>query len=84
MIRLTGRRHLRDTFRRLRRNARLTQAQLGDKLYVHHSTIRFREAGRVHFTFDAAQQTARVFGYDVALIPQRHPGARPTGTGWPA
>lgn len=26
---------------------------------------------------------AHVLGFDVALIPLRHPGARPTGTGWP-
>lgn len=38
---------------------------------------------RVLAQFDAAHPTAVAQLADVALVPARHPGARPTGTGWP-
>jgi transcriptional regulator with XRE-family HTH domain len=78
------RHHLRAAFRQMRHNRKLTQRQLAERLRAHPRTIGYRESGQNHFDFDAIQQTARAFGYDVALVPQRHPGARPTGTGWPA
>lgn len=81
---IASRQHLRNAFREMRKNRRLTQAQLAERLNVHHRTVAYRESGKNHFDFDVIRQTAAVFGYTVALIPQRHPGARDTGTGWPA
>lgn len=79
-----SRQHLRTSFRRMRLNRRLTQAKLAERLHVHHRTVAYRESGRSHLDADAILQTAHALGYAVALIPQRHPGARDTGTGWPA
>lgn len=76
------RRHLAASFREMRLNRKLTQQQLGVRLHVHQHTVSYRESGSL-LDVDAALRTAHVFGYDLALIPKRHPGARPTGTGWP-
>lgn len=81
---IASRQHLRNALREMRENRKLTQAQLAERLHVHHRTIAYRESGKSHMDYDMIRQTADVFGYDVALIPQRHPGARDTGTGWPA
>ena len=81
---ITDRRHLRATFRHMRQNRRLTQTQLAEQLHVAPKTVGYRESGRTHLDIDAVLQTANAFGYDVALLPQRCPDSRPTGTGWPA
>lgn len=77
------RRHLAAEFRRMRLNRKLTQHDLAQRLYVHQHTISVRE-NHARLDLAAIIDTAAVFGYDLALVPSRHPGARPTGTGWPA
>jgi DNA-binding XRE family transcriptional regulator len=79
---IVDRHHLRTEFRVMRINRKLTQRELGARLHVHQHTVSYREGGSL-LDVDAALRTAAVFGYDLALIPKRHPGARPTGTGWP-
>lgn len=78
------RHHLRVAFREMRRNRKLSQSQLAAQLHLSKNAIVYRESGRFHMDIDAVLRTASVFGYNVALIPERHPGARDTGTGWPA
>jgi len=77
------RRHLAKSFKRMRLTRKLTQRELAERLYVHQHTISVRES-HARLDLDAIIDTAHVFGYEVALVPQRHPGARSTGTGWPA
>lgn len=77
------RRHLASAFREMRINRRLTQHQLAKRLFVHQHTVSERE-NHARFDLESTLRTAAEFGYDVALLPKRHPGARPTGTGWPA
>jgi DNA-binding XRE family transcriptional regulator len=78
-----NRHHLRTAFRGMRLNRRLSQAQLATRLHVSTKAISYRETGRYQFDLDVVLQTAREFGYDVALLPSRSPHHRPTGTGWP-
>jgi transcriptional regulator with XRE-family HTH domain len=77
----------RRSLRRLREDLGLTQKQLAARLHVGANTISYRESGRVGLTAEALVQTAHLLGHDVVLIPHQvagtHPGARPTGTGWP-
>jgi DNA-binding XRE family transcriptional regulator len=80
---IIDRRHLAKAFRQMRITRKLTQRQLADRLCVHQHTISTRE-NRAQLDITAAFETAHAFGYAVALVPLRHPGARPTGTGWPA
>ena len=77
------RRHLAAEFRRMRINRKLSQRELAERLFVHQHTVCSREL-HARIDLDATLRTAAAFGYQVALIPARHPGARPTGTGWPA
>jgi transcriptional regulator with XRE-family HTH domain len=77
------RRHLAASFRQMRINRKLTQRQLAERLHVTSKAVGYRE-GRALLDVDVVLETAAVFGYDLALIPKRHPDARPTGTGWPA
>ena len=69
--------------RELRREAGIRPLQIAQRLHISRSGVFKREAAHGIPTA-ALIDTARVFGYDVALVPSRHPGARPTGTGWPA
>jgi transcriptional regulator with XRE-family HTH domain len=41
------------------------------------------ETGKNVPAVDTLRKVADVFGFDLALMPKRHPGARSTGTGWP-
>lgn len=77
------RRQLAIEFRRMRIARKLTQHQLAQRLFVHQHTISVRE-NHARLDVGAVIETAAAFGYHVALVPSRHPGARPTGTGWPA
>jgi transcriptional regulator with XRE-family HTH domain len=79
-----NRQHLRTAFRGMRLNRRLSQAQLAQRLHVSTKAISYRESGRHQLDLDVVLETAREFGYDVALLPARSPRRRPTGTGWPA
>jgi DNA-binding XRE family transcriptional regulator len=76
-------RHLAASFREMRINRKLTQRQLAERLHVHQHTVSYREGGAL-LDVGVALETAAAFGYDLALVPKRHPDARPTGTGWPA
>lgn len=71
-------------FRHLRETAGLSRRQLAARLFVSMVTVGGRERGTKGYDADALIDTAHVLGFRVALIPQRHPGARDTGTGWPA
>jgi transcriptional regulator with XRE-family HTH domain len=83
-----ARTHARRALRRLREDLGITQKQLAALLHVATYTVRYRENGRIGITTEALVQTAHTLGHDVVLIPHQvastHPGARPTGTGWPA
>lgn len=84
MITILSSRHAGEVFRQLRRARALTRPALARLLRVSPRTIEDRETFRNGIPTDGLIDTAAVFGFDVALIPARHPGARPTGTGWPA
>lgn len=84
MITILSRRHAAQLFRHLRETRHLTRRAVADRLFVSAKTVANRERGELGMTTDVLLDTAHVFGYAVALVPQRHPGARPTGTGWPA
>lgn len=83
MITLLSERHAARLFRYFREQAGLTRRELARRLFVTGTTISKREQGAHGYATDVLIDTAHVLGYTVALIPQRHPGARPTGTGWP-
>lgn len=84
MITIVSRRHVATLFRRMRLYREMTQIELGRIVHADRKTIRDREVHRLGLSTETLLDTAAVFGFDVALVPQRHPGARPTGTGWPA
>jgi transcriptional regulator with XRE-family HTH domain len=82
MITLTRERHLGRLLRDLRRDAGLTLRQLGAQAHVSKSAVSKREVNR-SVTTAALIDHAHVLGFDLALIPKRQRGSRPTGTGWP-
>jgi predicted transcriptional regulator len=84
VITLLSSRHAGQVFRHLRRAFGITQPALARQLHVSPRTIEDRESHRNGIPTDGLIDTAACFGFAVALIPQRHPGARNTGTGWPA
>lgn len=84
MITILSERHASRLFRYLREQRQLTRRELGKRLFVSNVTVGNRELGIRGIPTDALIDTAHVLGYAVALVPQRHPGARDTGTGWPA
>lgn len=77
-------RHLGQLFRHFRDTRGLTQQQLADRLWLNVKTIAHREVGKQQMLVGELLRTAGAFDYDVVLQKRRHPGARPTGTGWPA
>jgi transcriptional regulator with XRE-family HTH domain len=83
VIHLVGDRHTIAVLRDLRRSRGLTQRELGRRVHVTAKAITYRESGRRRLFSDVLFETAAVLGFDIALIPKRHPDARPTGTGWP-
>jgi transcriptional regulator with XRE-family HTH domain len=83
VITLTAERRLGPLLRRLRLDAGLTVRQAAALMHVSRSAVAKREASHGMPT-DTFAHAAHVLGFDLALIPRRHPGARPTGTGWPA
>lgn len=84
MITILSERHAARLFRHFRQQLGLTRRELAKRLFVSNVTVGNRETGTRGYATDALIDTAHVLGFVVALIPQRHPGARPTGTGWPA
>lgn len=84
MITIPHSRYARMLLRHLREAAGLTRRDLAARLFVSNSTVGNREHGSRGYDTDALIDTAHVLGYAVALVPLRHPGARNTGTGWPA
>ena len=84
MITIPNDRHLGQLVRRLRLRAGLSQTELGRRLYMSKGGVSKREIGARAMTAGALIESAHAVGFDVALVPSRHPGARPTGTGWPA
>ncbi len=83
MITLTNQRHAGLILRHLRTRQQLTTRALAARLFVRHTTVSNREIGARDITLQALIDMAYCLGFDVALIPARHAGARPTGTGWP-
>lgn len=84
MITILSERHAARLLRHFREQAGLTRREVGKRLFVSGTTVAKREQGAHGYATDALIDTAHVLGYAVALVPQRHPGARDTGTGWPA
>lgn len=84
MITILSGRHAGQLFRHLRAYHEMSQRELGWRIQTDQRTISARESGHGGMLTDALIDTAAIFGFNLALIPQRHPGARPTGTGWPA
>jgi transcriptional regulator with XRE-family HTH domain len=84
VITILSERHAARLFRHFRETARITRRDLARRLFVTGTTVAKRENGEHGYATDALIDTAHVLGFAVALVPQRHPGARPTGTGWPA
>jgi transcriptional regulator with XRE-family HTH domain len=70
--------------RRLRKREGLTLEQLGARVHLTRKGVWNRELNSRAITAGALLDTAHALGFTVALVPQRHPGARDTGTGWPA
>jgi transcriptional regulator with XRE-family HTH domain len=83
VIPLTTDRQIGPTLRELRHNAGLSLRQLSQLASLSASGIQKRERSTAGYVGILIEHV-RPLGYAVALIPQRHPGARPTGTGWPA
>lgn len=84
MITILSDRNLGALFRRLRLANGLTMEQLGARVHISKKGVSNREHHGRAVTAGALIETANALGYTVALVPARHPGARPTGTGWPA
>lgn len=84
MITILSERYAARLLRHLRETAHLTRRELARRLFVTGSTVAKRENGEHGMATDVLIDTAHVLGFDLALVPSRHPGARPTGTGWPA
>lgn len=84
MIVVRSGRHAAQLVRHLRERAGLTRRQAAARLFVSHKTVCNREHAARSLSTDDLIDHAHISGYDVALVPARHPGARPTGTGWPA
>lgn len=83
MILIRNSQHLARVLRHLRETAGMTRRDLANRLFVSGTTIGYRERGRFGWDTDSTIDAAHIFRHDLALIPQRRPGVRPTGTGWP-
>jgi transcriptional regulator with XRE-family HTH domain len=83
VITIRNSQHLARVLRHLRENAGITRRDLASRLFVTARTIAYREHGTHSWDTDSTIDTANIFGFEVALVPARRPGVRPTGTGWP-
>jgi transcriptional regulator with XRE-family HTH domain len=84
MIVIPNERYAARLLQHLREQLGLTRRDMARRLFVSNVTVANREYGTRGIATDALIDHAHVLGFAVALVPQRHPGARPTGTGWPA
>lgn len=84
MITIRNSRHLARVIRHLRETTHMSRRGLAGRLFISPKSLGDRETFRRGWDTDSTIDVARVFGFDVALVPARHPGARSTGTGWPA
>lgn len=84
MITIASSRHAARLFRHLREQLHLSRREVAARLFVSAKTVENRELSIRAIIADEAIDHAHVLGFAVALVPQRHPGTRPTGTGWPA
>lgn len=84
MIAIRSERHAAELFQHLRHGRGWRPEDLAARIYVSPRTIRGRERGDQGYTGTTLIDTARAFGFTVALLPAGEPGRRPTGTGWPA
>lgn len=82
MITLTAPRQIGPALRRIRKQCGITVNQLVVGSFLTRSCVYRRESTGAISSASLIDH-AHVLGFDLALIPQRHPGARPTGTGWP-
>jgi len=76
--------HTARVLRHLREQAGLTRKQLSERIFISDRTIANREYGERRLDTDALIDTARAFGFTVALLPAGEPERLETGTGWPA
>jgi transcriptional regulator with XRE-family HTH domain len=90
MIAIVNDSQLREVFRHLRDYLGYSRNDLALRVHVDRRTITGRESGQQGYTVQALADTARVFGYRLALLPETddtvpwdYPVARATGTGWP-
>jgi DNA-binding XRE family transcriptional regulator len=83
MITILSQRHAALVFRYLRERQRISRRDLAARLFVSEKTVGNRERHVLGMATDATIDTAHALGYRLALVPHPHPGARPTGTGWP-
>ena len=84
MITIRNSQHLARLLRHLRETAGITRRDLAARLFVSQTTIANREQHQRGVASDALVDHAHALGHQVALIRERRPGGRPTGTGWPA
>lgn len=83
MITILNGRHLAQLLQHLRQGRGLSRREMARRLFVSHKTVANREQQTRVLNTDDLIDTAYVLGFNVTLTPQRHRGARPTGTGWP-
>jgi len=83
VITLTSEREIGPTLHKLRLDAGLTLRQVARAAHISANGVHKREVSRAGYLGMLVEHVG-VLGYTVALVPARHPGARPTGTGWPA
>jgi len=84
VITIRNSQHLARLLRHLRETAGITRRDLATRLFVSQTTVANREQHQRGVASDALVDHAHALGYQVALIPARRRGVRPTGTGWPA
>jgi transcriptional regulator with XRE-family HTH domain len=80
---LLSERHAARLLRHFREQLGHTRRAIGSRMFVSAKTIANRETGTHGIATDALIDHFHVVGFDLAIFPSRHPGARPTGTGWP-
>lgn len=82
MITLTPGLPVGPTLARLRAAAGLSTRRLAAAAHISPNGVLKREKSNPGY-IDMFVEHVGALGFDVALVPARHPHARPTGTGWP-
>jgi transcriptional regulator with XRE-family HTH domain len=83
VITIRNSQHLARVFRHLREERDLTRRVFAARLFISPKSVGDRELGRRYWDTDSTIDAANILGFDLALIPQRRRGRRPSGTGWP-